>query len=140
MEFKTAYNKTNDLFNVILLGPDSPLSDCCKMAVYFSFSKDEGGRVVCLEPMNCGYDAAENPYGQFAFGADVLNTLFYPGKLAQKSKNQGDLALEDAEDRNPSQRHFAALINHGEGGDLCHTNKETYPYNTIPNKCDKPLT
>ena len=72
MNFKIAYNSDKDVYNVVLLGKDCPLSKCCKMTVYFEFSKDIGGKVICMENL-----CALNPLDHFFIDVELIKTLFY---------------------------------------------------------------
>ena len=57
---------------MILLGRDCPLSKCCKMPVCFQFSKDIGGKVICLESL-----CALNPLDHFFIDPDLIKVLYY---------------------------------------------------------------
>ena len=49
------------------MGKDCPLSRCCKMTVCFQFSRDIGGKVICLESL-CAY----NPLHYFFIDMDLM--------------------------------------------------------------------
>ena len=55
VNFKIAFDTTKQVFNVILLGKNCPLSKCCKMTVNFQFDKEIGGKVICMETL-CPYN------------------------------------------------------------------------------------
>jgi len=64
---------------VVLLGKDCPLSKCCKMTVYFQFTKDIGGKVICMENL-----CALNPLDHFFIELDLVKTLFYDYPIGQQ--------------------------------------------------------
>jgi len=72
VQYKIAYDAEKEVFNVVLLGKDCPLSKCCKMTVYFQFTKDIGGKVICMENL-----CALNPLDHFFIELDLVKTLFY---------------------------------------------------------------
>ena len=63
MQYKVAFDADRDMFSVVLLGKECPLSRCCKMAVCFQFTKDIGGKVICMESL-----CALNPLQHFFIG------------------------------------------------------------------------
>lgn len=64
---------------MVLLGKDCPLSKCCKMTVYFQFTKDIGGKVICMENL-----CALNPLDHFFIELDLVKTLFYDYPIGQQ--------------------------------------------------------
>jgi hypothetical protein len=79
-----AYDHHKDVFNVVLSGKDCPLSKCCKMTVYFQFTKDIGGKVICMENL-----CALNPLDHFFIELDLVKTLFYDfSNTGQNSQSQ----------------------------------------------------
>lgn len=78
VHYKIAYDAYKEIFNVVLLGKDCPLSKCCKMTVYFQFTKDIGGKVICMENL-----CALNPLDHFFIELDLVKTLFYDYPLGQ---------------------------------------------------------
>ena len=76
VQYRIAYDQIKEAFNVVLLGKDCPLSKCCKMTVYFQFTKDIGGKVICMENL-----CALNPLDHFSIEADVVKCLFYDHPL-----------------------------------------------------------
>jgi len=79
VQYKIAFDQMKEVFNVVLLGKDCPLSKCCKMTVYFQFTKDIGGKVICMENL-----CALNPLDHFNIELDVVKTLFYDYPLGQQ--------------------------------------------------------
>eukprot|EP00347_Sterkiella_histriomuscorum_P013435 403364716 len=70
--FKVAFDQIKQVFNVILLGKNCPLSKCCKMTVNFQFDKQIfGGKVICMETL-CPY----NPIDQFFMEVDLIEQLY----------------------------------------------------------------
>lgn len=78
VHYKIAYDSNKEIFNVVLLGKDCPLSKCCKMTVYFQFTKEIGGKVICMENL-----CALNPLDHFFIELDLVKTLFYDYPLGQ---------------------------------------------------------
>lgn len=70
---------------MVLLGKDCPLSKCCKMTVYFQFTKDIGGKVICMENL-----CALNPLDHFNIELDLVKTLFYDYPLGQQPAVEPD--------------------------------------------------
>lgn len=70
------------MYNVVLLGKDCPLSKCCKMTVYFQFTKDIGGKVICMENL-----CALNPLDHFFIELDLVRTLFYEYPLGKQQES-----------------------------------------------------
>lgn len=88
-----AFDAERDVFSVVLLGKECPLSRCCKMAVCFQFTKDIGGKVICMESL-----CALNPLQHFFIGLDLVQTLFYESPADQHTTEEtlGPAALEDS--------------------------------------------
>jgi len=84
VQYKIAFDQIKEVFNVVLLGKDCPLSKCCKMTVYFQFSKDIGGKVICMENL-----CALNPLDHFNIDFEVVKTLFYDYPLGQQPPIDG---------------------------------------------------
>lgn len=83
VHYKIAYDANKEIFNVVLLGKDCPLSKCCKMTVYFQFTKDIGGKVICMENL-----CALNPLDHFFIELDLVKTLFYDYPLGQQQTQE----------------------------------------------------
>ena len=76
---------------MVLLGKDCPLSKCCKMTVYFQFTKDIGGKVICMENL-----CALNPLDHFFIELDLVKTLFYDYPLGlQQTQEDSDQVSGD---------------------------------------------
>ena len=59
------------------------------MTVYFQFSKDIGGKVVCMESL-----CALNPLDHFFIDQDLVHTLFYDlGQAEQASAPDCDARM-----------------------------------------------
>lgn len=72
VQYKVAFDHLKQVFNVILMGTNCPLSKCCKMTVCFQFDRGiGGGKVLCMETL-CGF----NPLDQFFMGPELLDQLF----------------------------------------------------------------
>ena len=72
LTFRIAFDKVKQVFNVILLGKNCPLSKCCKMTVCFQFDREIGGKVICMETL-CPY----NPMDQFFMpNMEMIEELF----------------------------------------------------------------
>jgi len=72
LTFRIAYDHLKQVFNVILLGKNCPLSKCCKMTVCFQFDREIGGKVLCMETL-CPY----NPIDQFFLPSmELIEELF----------------------------------------------------------------
>jgi hypothetical protein len=76
-----AYDSSKQVFNVILLGKNCPLSKCCKMTVCFQFDREIGGKVLCMETL-CPY----NPLDQFFMPSiDIIEELFRDTQPAENN-------------------------------------------------------
>ena len=79
VSYKIAFDQIKEVYNVVLLGKDCPLSKCCKMTVYFQFTRDIGGKVVCMENL-----CALNPLDHFFIDVDLVQVLFYDFPLGKQ--------------------------------------------------------
>lgn len=75
LNIQVAYDEYQNTYNTFLIGKNSPLSKCCKMVLNFQFTKDIGGRVICLEGL-----CTNNPLEYFYFDIDLFQKLFNTGK------------------------------------------------------------
>ena len=73
IQWKVVYDSKTERFNAVPTGVDSPLSKCCKMSMCFTFTKDLGGKVLCLDSL-----CAKNPIETFFVSFNLLTTLFDP--------------------------------------------------------------
>jgi len=55
LTFRVAFDPVKQVFNVVVLGKNCPLSKCCKMTVCFQFDREIGGKVICMETL-CHYN------------------------------------------------------------------------------------
>jgi hypothetical protein len=85
VQYKIAYQREKDVFNVVLVGKECPLSKCCKMTCYFQFSRDIGGKVICMENL-----CALNPLQHFFVDMNLVNNLFYDYSLEEPQKSFKD--------------------------------------------------
>jgi hypothetical protein len=71
VQFKAAFEATTEAYNVVLLGKDCPLSKCCKMTIYFQFTREVGGRAICMESL-----CALNPLDHFQVDPEIKELLY----------------------------------------------------------------
>lgn len=83
IQLKIAFREADMVYNVVLLGRDCPLSKCCKMTLHFQFTKDIGGKVICMEGL-----CALNPLDHFFVDMDVVKCLFYDYPLGAKTTEE----------------------------------------------------
>ena len=84
-----AYDEEKEIFNVILLGKNCPLSKCCKMTICFQFNKDIGGKVICMENL-----CALNPLQHFFIDMETINALFSERQPDEPTSIAQNLELE----------------------------------------------
>lgn len=102
ISYKAAYDRSADVFNMILLGKDCPLSKCCKMTMYFQFTKNIGGRVICMESL-----CALNPLDHFFINQETTTALYY-GQTPDGSQ-VGNMMREQSHDNFLSHHQYQKL-------------------------------
>lgn len=66
------FHASNESYNLVLYGEDTPISQCCKQLVCFQFCKDSGSvKVLCLDPL-CHF----NPLEQRPISPQIFATIF----------------------------------------------------------------
>lgn len=100
VQFRAAFDAMAQVFNVVLLGKDCPLSKCCKMTIYFQFTKDIGGRVICMESL-----CALNPLDHFHISTELSCTLFENAAMYSINDGAGLLSTRDSQWRQQNLTH-----------------------------------